>query len=90
VPNALVVWSIQRMDPDGTNERVVIDDGSINSKPGWSLDGSWIYFHRWGLGRTLFNVFKVRPDGSGLTELDPRPAIGFGEYDNEFPVNSPF
>ena len=89
VPKALV-WSIQMMNPDGSGEHAVIDDGSINSKPNWSVDGDWIYFHRWGLGRTLFNIFKIRPDGTELTELDPRPQFGFGEYDNEFPVNSHF
>ena len=77
-------WAIFKMNPDGTNQTAVIDDGGINSKPGWSLDSSTIYFHRIPVsGGTPFNVWKILPDGTGLTEVIlPRPS-----YANEYPVN---
>ncbi len=85
-------WGIFVMDADGSNQRALIDDGSINSKPGWGLDSNTIWFHRWALGTTLFNVWRIDVDGTGLTEvIEPERNLGiFGEYDNEFPVNSSF
>ena len=76
-------WSIRRMHADGSNIGTVIDDGGINSKPAWSLDSRYIYFHRLPPKTPgLFNVWRIRPDGSGLEELIvPRPA-----YVNEYPV----
>lgn len=82
-------WGIMRMDADGWNQRAVIDDGGINSKPAWSLDGQWIYFHRavtWVPGY-VFSVWKIRPDGTGLTELILPRAADFSHDHNEYPVN---
>lgn len=60
---------------------IVIDDGQINSKPDWSLDGSLIRFHRTlYFGNGKFSIFSIRPDGSGLTELTPGQTTN-----NEFP-----
>ncbi|MGA8514661.1 MAG: hypothetical protein WB821_07800, partial [Burkholderiaceae bacterium] len=39
-------WGIRMADANGSNQRALIDDGQINSKPAWSLDGNSIYFHR--------------------------------------------
>ena len=80
----LLHWSIRRMNTDGNQVRTVIDDGGINSKPAWSIDSQWIYFHRLPPGIAgNFNVWRIRPDGSGLEELIlPRPA-----YVNEYPVH---
>lgn len=80
-------WGISSMAADGSDQRGVISDLSINSKPAWAVDGSWIYFHRTSLGRLGFNVFRIRPDGTGMQELISRPLIGFGPYDNEYPVH---
>ena len=92
------VWGIYAIAPDRpagasiSRERIVFDDGSINSKPGWSTDSQSIYFHRISPGSTLFNLWSVKQDGTGLTQLLPAerdPLLGvFGSYDNEFPVNS--
>ena len=81
LPNA-PVWAIYLMGADGSNQHAVIDDGNINSKPAWSTDGSTIYFHRlvYG-GEKGFQIWKVAPDGSGLTELSKGQAGS-----NEFPV----
>jgi Tol biopolymer transport system component len=79
-------WAIFRMNTNGTGQTSVIDDGGINSKPGWALDSSTIYFHRippHAPPGTLFNLWKVSPSGNGLTEVIlPRPV-----YVNEFPIN---
>ncbi|MGH9837306.1 MAG: hypothetical protein ACREEM_00805 [Blastocatellia bacterium] len=79
-------WGVFKMAPDGANQTAVIDDGGINSKPDWSLDSSTIYFHRIPPGAppgSLFNVWKILPNGTGLTEVIlPRPA-----YINEYPAN---
>ena len=65
-------WSVFAMDRDGNNVRAVIDDGYINSKPAWSLDGSRIFLHRLGPGSTGFwELFSVVPDGSGLQRINP-------------------
>lgn len=97
-------WGIYKIDPSihptpndplsYSPEIPIIDDGSINSKPGWALDSDTIWFHRWTLGTTLFNIWTIRKDGTGLREVitpvrDPLTGR-FGTYDNEFPVNSSF
>ena len=59
----------------------VIDDGQVNSKPDWSLDGSLIRFHRTlYFGNGKFSIFAIHPDGTGLLELTPGQATN-----NEFP-----
>ena len=77
-------WAIYRMRPDGSAQRPVIDDGGINSKPAWWRDGSAILFHRippHAAPGTMFNIWKVTPEGDDLTEIvKPRPP-----YANEFP-----
>jgi Tol biopolymer transport system component len=76
-----VAWGIYMMNADGTNKHAVIDDGEVNSKPGWLRDGSAIYFHRTLVVGRPFNIWKIRPDGTGLTEvITPEPA-----YANEYP-----
>jgi Tol biopolymer transport system component len=80
-------WGISSMAADGSDQRKVISDLNINSKPAWAVDGSWIYFHRTPVGRIGFNVFRIRPDGTELRELVPRPLLGFGPYDNEYPIH---
>lgn len=60
---------------------IVIDDGQINSKPDWSLDGTLIRFHRTLYsGNGKFSIFAIHPDGTGLSELTPGQA-----NNNEFP-----
>lgn len=83
-------FSLYLMEPDGTGQRPVVEDLGVNSKPGWSLDSQWIYFHRLTTGNTAFTMWKVRPDGRDLTALHPFPVIGINPYGEEFPVNSSF
>jgi hypothetical protein len=63
--------------------RTLIDDGQINSKPAWSLDGNSIFFHRINFAEEVaFGVFRIGKTGAGLTRLTP---VGTGV--NEFPGN---
>jgi TolB protein len=80
---ALGRWAIRIADIDAggniSNAAYLIDDGNINSKPAWSLDGLTIFFHRMVPPDYRFRVFSILPDGSGLTELTPG-AIGNSEH----------
>lgn len=83
-------FSLYVMEPDGQQQRPVVEDLGVNSKPGWSLDSQWIYFHRLTTGHTAFTIWKVRPSGEDLTALHPLPPITINPYGEEFPVNSSF
>lgn len=73
-------WAI-RIATVGQPARYLIDDGNINSKPAWSLDGQTIFFHRMVPSEGLrFRVFKIKPDGTGLTELTPGASSGNSEH----------
>jgi Tol biopolymer transport system component len=80
--NGLGAWGIYAMSVDGTSQRAIIDDGEINSKPAWSLDGAQIFFHRYTSSVGAFRLFSIRPDGTGLQSIDP-----FNRGNSEFPVN---
>jgi Tol biopolymer transport system component len=60
------------MDADGSNQRRLpssLVDDQVGAR--WSPDGQWILFHSNPLvdGLPQFDVFKIRPDGSDLTNL---------------------
>ncbi len=81
--NGLGAWSIRIANADGSNPRWLINDGQINSKPAWSLDGKSIYFHRMEpLKEIRWGVFRINVDGSGLT-----PLTGNAPGNNEHPSN---
>ena len=72
-------WAI-RIATIGSPASYLIDDGNINSKPAWSLDGQTIFFHRMvPADGYRFRVFKISPTGTGLTELTPG-ATGNSEH----------
>jgi len=79
-------WGIRLADFNGSNianVRTLIDDGQINSKPAWSLDGNTLYFHRMDLGQEAkFGVFSIGKTGTGLMRLTTT-----GTGTNEFPTN---
>jgi Tol biopolymer transport system component len=82
---SLGAWAIRIANADGSNASDLINDGNINSKPAWSLDGRSIYFHRMELDPLVegkFGVFRINPDKTGLTRLT---AVGTGT--NEHPSN---
>ena len=80
----LGAWAIRIANADGSNPRYLINDGNINSKPAWSLDGQTIYFHRMELDPLVegkFGVFSISKTGARLTRLTP---VG---HTNEHPSN---
>ncbi|MFI4930070.1 MAG: TolB family protein [Burkholderiales bacterium] len=84
-------WGIRMADIGGapvislSNVRTLIDDGQINSKPAWSLDGSALFFHRINFAEEArFGVFKIRSDG---TQTQPSRLTPVGTGVNEFPAN---
>ena len=82
---SLGAWAIRIADADGSNASYLINDGNINSKPAWSLDGQTIYFHRMELDPLVegrFGVFRINRNKTGLTRLT---AVGTGN--NEHPSN---
>jgi len=62
-------WAIRIASGNGSNAHYLIDDGNINSKPAWSRDGQTIFFHRMVPPDYRFKVFRIAPDGSGLTDI---------------------
>jgi Tol biopolymer transport system component len=63
-------WDIRFMPADGTDPRRLINDENVNSVPRWTPDGQHIMFHRLVYGQgSDFEIWSIRPDGTGLTEL---------------------
>ncbi len=72
-------WAIRIANADGSNALDLINDGQVNSKPAWSVDGQTIFFHRMMPPEYRFRLFRIGKDGTGLTELTPG-ASGNSEY----------
>jgi Tol biopolymer transport system component len=75
----LGAWAIRIAQADGSNARDLVNDGQINSKPAWSLDGQTLYFHRMEPPDYRFRVFRIGQYGKGLLELTAGVA-GSHEY----------
>jgi Tol biopolymer transport system component len=73
---ALGRWAIRigNVGSPASTFTYVINDGHINSKPAWSLDSQTLFFHRMVPPDYRFRVFRINPDGTGLTELTPGAA----------------
>jgi TolB protein len=79
---ATIVFSSERDDPQNAQLYLMNADGSDQRRlpspmtedqigARWSPDGQWILFHSNPLvdGLPRFDIFKIRPDGSDLTQL---------------------
>lgn len=79
-PSPTGSWAIRVMNADGSGLHNLISDGNINSKPEWTADGSYIFFHRLVYGNSAagFGIWYVKFDGSGLTQVSGLPA--WSEY----------
>jgi Tol biopolymer transport system component len=84
-PNGLgsTVWVV---NADGAEPHPVSDGPSSAEHPRWSPDGGWIAFQdqsAFGTGgardNTTYDLWIVRPDGSGLRGLDAAAAFGGSE-----------
>ncbi len=60
---------------DGSNERKLIDSGTLDYNASFSADGQWIVFtsERDGLGNS--NVYRARVDGTQVERLTDSPAV---------------
>ena len=60
---------------DGTNERKLIDSGTLDYNASFSADGQWLVFtsERDGLGNA--NIYRARVDGSEVERLTDSPAV---------------
>ena len=77
-------WGIKKMTSAGASVATVIDDNQINSKPGWSPDGEWIYFHRYEYGAgTGYEIHRVDPDIGAASRQEIRTE---GTTTIEYPV----
>ncbi len=60
------IWSI---NPDGTDERQLTNNGNVNAQPAWSPDGTKIAFIRFTRRQTNLTIWVMNADGSGQTQL---------------------
>jgi hypothetical protein len=70
------------MQPNGTNIQHITNTQGIDWWPRWSADGQWLSFLR------RANYYKIRPDGSGLTQLTFSNAVITGP--NDYNPNVPW
>lgn len=65
--------SIVIADADGKNERTLVPHGTLEYSPTFSADGQWVVFTKETAG--LSDIYRVRPDGTGLERLTDDPAF---------------
>ena len=60
---------------DGSNEHPLLSASRFDYHASWSANGQWIAFtsERNGLGQA--DIFRVRPDGTGLEQLTDNPSL---------------
>jgi dipeptidyl aminopeptidase/acylaminoacyl peptidase len=64
---------------DGTDERSLLGNNTgFEYDPSWSSDGQWIIFTSERSGDGNPDVWRVRPDGSGLEEIAATSAVETG------------
>jgi TolB protein len=74
-------WQIFTMDVDGGDLTQVTDAAATSGSAEWSPDGKWLVFSSnagadrfpEGSRDQTFNLFAIRPDGSGLVQLTDGP-----------------
>jgi Tol biopolymer transport system component len=62
-------WDVRISGVDGSNPRRLVGDDGLTSRPEWSRDSTKIYFHRRAPDDTHFDIYEIRPDGSGLLQI---------------------
>jgi Tol biopolymer transport system component len=75
-------WAICISNQDGTDFEYLIQDGNINSKPSWSIDGTSIYFHRMEYDPLIeyrFGIFSINVKNRVLKRIT-EVNTGFNEY----------
>jgi len=63
-------YDLYLMNHDGTNQRLLVSKSDVGNNnvhsSDWTIDGEWIYFNAIS-GCCSGGIYKVRPDGTGLT-----------------------
>jgi Tol biopolymer transport system component len=75
-------WQVFTVDADSGSDLTQVTNGNANAgSVEWSPDGKWLVFSSSaGANRfassdgSTYNLFTIRPDGSGLTQLTDGPA----------------
>jgi Tol biopolymer transport system component len=67
------------MNADGTGQHAIETALSYASSPAWSPDGQWLAVFGVLTAPSSAELFKVRPDGTDLTQLTSEPEIGKGD-----------
>jgi Tol biopolymer transport system component len=57
------------INADGSNRQAIPNTLPGDYYASWSPDGQWIVFARYGSSSTVLNYYKIRADGTGLTQL---------------------
>ena len=78
----LAQTGIMVMNANGSNQHWLINDGNINSKPDWSVDGTTIFFHRM-VGIVPFNVYRIPATGGAPVRVLADNSATF--FVNEYP-----
>jgi Tol biopolymer transport system component len=60
---------------DGSNERKLVDSGTLDYNASFSADGQWIVFTSERDGRGNANVYRARVDGTQVERLTDSPAV---------------
>jgi len=74
VETSPVVGAIYSVQDDGTRLKQIVALGKGTDYPTVSPDGRWVYFQSNATGHT--QVFRCRPDGSGIINLTARHKLG--------------
>jgi Tol biopolymer transport system component len=69
---------IVAIDPDGSHNTNLTNDGALDDGPAWSPDGRQIAYARGEFLSDVFRIFKMNADGSAKTQLTHLPGISVG------------
>jgi len=65
-------YDLYLMNQDGGDQRLLVSKGDVGNNnvhdSDWTIDGEWIYFNAVS-GCCSGGLYKVRPDGTGLTQV---------------------
>jgi Tol biopolymer transport system component len=65
------ILSLNTINANGTGETLLTGNARSMTGPSWTADGAWIVFNAfyWETTDTDAVIYKIRPDGTGLTKV---------------------